>query len=138
MKRAAAGNLAVRGGPYDHYHVLSDEELMQRLSEERDRAKAMDEKTFKMTLALTVALTVLGSTATSMVQGVPFERMRPLVALLAWLAILYSLAGGFVALGALRTLPSFGYGTEFLTRAKRDRAIVAESLVAQELMNIVR
>jgi len=138
MERALSEDLAVPGGPYDRYHKLSDEELGKRLSEERDRAKAMDEKTFKMTLALTVGLTVLGSTTTLLVHGVPFEKLRPLVAALAVLAIVYSLFGGFLALGALRTLPSFGYGTDFVIRAKSDRAFVVGCLVSQEIMNIVR
>ena len=138
MKRTTVDNLLVNGGEYENYNQLSDDELTKRLSEERDRAKAMDEKTFKMTLALTVGLTVLGTTATAIVQGIPFVSLRPFVGIFTWIAVMYSLAGGFVALGALRTLPSFGYGTMFTLEAKRDRIKIPEALVAQELMNIVR
>jgi len=138
VRRAGQEDVAVSGGPYDRYYDLCDEDLRKRLSEERDRAKGMDEKTFKMTLALTLGLTVLSSTAALLVQGVAFPKLRAAVGTLAGLAIFYSLSGGFLALGALRTLPSFGYGTDFAIRARNNRVLLVRSLVAQEVMNIVR
>jgi hypothetical protein len=54
-------------------------------------------------------------------------------------SIFYVLLGGLVALGTLRTLPSYGYGTQiFLLPPDTKQRILAESLARQETINIVR
>lgn len=51
----------------------------------------------------------------------------------------YVLSAGFVALGALRTLPSYGYGTRFLLQQEDNApSTVADALARQELMNNIR
>lgn len=123
---------------FSSYHKLSKEELFGQIKEERERAKSMDDKTFKMTLALTFAMTVLGSTTSLLIGNVPFQIMRTLVASLAALTIFYSLTAGFIALGAIRTMPSYGYGTNFLVNAKRNKSAIVTALASQEAMNIIR
>ena len=55
------------------------------------------------------------------------------------LGLFYVLAAGFVALGALRTLPSYGYGTQFMLQQQGNtQTILADALARQETMNIIR
>ena len=53
--------------------------------------------------------------------------------------LFYRAMAGLVALGALRTAPRYGYGTQFLLEQDRPmNEILAESLARQEIVNIVR
>ncbi|HEV2899548.1 MAG TPA: hypothetical protein VGX71_17285 [Pseudaminobacter sp.] len=55
------------------------------------------------------------------------------------MALFYVLSSGFVALGAVRTLPSFGYGTQFLLQLQAGAPnAIADALARQELMNNIR
>ena len=99
---------------YVQYPTLSTNKLLERLREERQRASAIDEKTFKMTLSLSVGLTILGSTSAVFVNHVSLYEARIVLVALIILGIFYALASGYIALGALRTLPSYGYGTQHL------------------------
>ena len=60
-KRRACPNI-LNLDKYVDYKKLSPEQLTRRLDDEHQRASAMDEKTFKMTLTLSVSLTILGFT----------------------------------------------------------------------------
>jgi hypothetical protein len=138
LKKIRSQRIGAVNGPKADYHKLSERELTNRISEERERAKAMDDKTFKMTLSLTFGMTVLGSTASLLVKNVPFVSIQITIAILAALSILYSLSAGLIALGALKTMPSYGYGTDFLLEAKEDKTVIVESLASQEGMNLIR
>jgi len=99
----------------------------------------MDEKTFKLTLSLSVGLTVLGSTAIPLVKAVPSEAVQTTLTAIIGLGLFYVLAAGFVALGALRTFPSYGRGTQFLLQQKGNvQNVLADALARQETMNIIR
>ena len=74
----------------------------------------MDEKTFKLTLSLSVGLTVLGSTAAFLTKVISSATIQTLLTIVIGIGLSYVLVAGFVALGALRTLQTYGYGTQFL------------------------
>lgn len=121
------------------YSALSAQQLTQRLDEERQRASAMDEKTFKLTLSLSVGLTVLGSTAAFLVKAVSSAAVQTTLTVIIGLGLFYVLAAGFVALGALRTFPSYGYGTQFLLQQQGNaQNVLADALARQETMNNIR
>ncbi len=121
------------------YSALSAQQLTQRLDEERQRASAMDEKTFKLTLSLSVGLTVLGSTAAFLVKAVSSAAVQTTLTIIIGLGLFYVLAAGFVALGALRTFPSYGYGTQFLLQQQGNaQNVLADALARQETMNNIR
>ena len=120
------------------YETVSTDGLKQRLSEEHKRASSMDEKTFKLTLSLSVGLTVLGSTAAFLTKIISSGTIQTISAILIGGGVLYVLGAGFVALGALRTLPTYGYGTKFLVQSQKDQKSLAEALACQETMNIIR
>ena len=138
LRRVDSNDIGAVDGLEARYHKLSEEDLNRRISEERERARAMDDKTFKMTLSLTLGLTVLGTTTSILVKAIPFESLQVAIAIMAALSIFYSLSAGLISLGALKTLPSFGYGTDFLLKGKEDKAVLVRSLASQEVMNLVR
>ena len=58
------------------------------------------------------------------------------------LGLFYLLVASYMALGALRTLPKYGYGTEFILKksqgSTQEVEILADALARQECMNIIR
>ena len=117
------------------YETLENDLLERRLEEERQRASALDEKTFKFTLSLSVGLTVLGSTAAFFAKGVWADAVVAIIGI----GIFFVLGAGFLALGALRTLPSYGYGTQFfLQKRENEKMILAGALARQETTNQIR
>lgn len=123
------------------YNTLLVEQLKDRLKEERERAQGTDEKTFKLTLSLSVGLTVLGSTAASLITVVSCVTVQIILTIIIGFGLFFVLAAGFVALGALRTAPSYGYGTQFLLKLKEQentQTVLAAALARQETMNTIR
>ena len=125
------------------YGTLSEEELQNRLSEERQRAQSMDEKTFKLTLSFSVGLAVFGLTTTSVARNMPYVPIQGILITLVGLGLLFVLSAGFIALGALRTFPSYGYGTAFMVKIRKTEKteavlVLAAELARQETMNNIR
>lgn len=121
------------------YQKLSAEYLKIRLKEEQQRATSMDEKTFKMTLSLSFGLTILGTTAALIIKQISAEEIQNLLSIFLFFSLAYILSGGFIALGALKTLPSFGYGTVMLQADSPQYVdMLAENLARQETINTLR
>jgi hypothetical protein len=121
------------------YRELSEQQLTDRLKDERTRAAAMDDKTFKVTLSLTVGLTIVGTTSATLVSMVNSPTLKTVTVAALAAAVGYILGAGFLAIGALRTEPSFGYGTgPLLAAPEKQRTNYAEYLARQEIMNQTR
>lgn len=121
------------------YPTLSAEQLIERLKEEHERASKLDDKTFKLTLSFSVGLTVLGSTAAFLTRAVISPSVQATLITVIGLALFFVLSAGFIALGALRTLPSYGYGTGFALQQQASEPVaIAGALARQELMNDIR
>lgn len=126
------------------YGSLPEDQLEGRLREERKRAELLDEKTFKLTLSLSIGLTIVGSAAVPLVRALPGPSMQLIVGACVGLGLVYVLVAGFVALRALRTIRSYGYGTGFLLELSKlpqqdnRQAYLAAELARQETMNLVR
>jgi hypothetical protein len=139
VRKRAESEAILDEAAFAGYAALSVEQLDTRLAEERARASALDEKTFKLTLALTAGLTVTGSVAALLVRSLEAAAAQLAVGGLIGLALFYVLSAGFVAIGALRTLPSHGYGTRFLLQRQGEPGPrLSEALARQETMNTVR
>ena len=126
---------------FSDYETLSKNQLKHRLNEEHQRASTLDEKTFKLTLSLTVALTVLGSIAALVIKVISSATVQVTLTMLFGFGLFYALAAGLTAIGALRTQPSYGNGTRFLLEQQREQGsqrVLADALARQETMNIVR
>lgn len=121
------------------YTSLSQAQLSVRLKEEHTRASALDDKTFKLTLSLSVGLTVLGSAAASLLGALTSPALQVTLALVIGAALFYFLLAGFVALGGVRTSATYGYGTKFLLQKQTGVPnVIADALARQEIMNIIR
>ena len=124
---------------FSEFGSLSETQLMGRLKEEHQRASSMDDKTFKLTISLSVGLTVLGSTAATLIRAVSWEAAQITISVFLALGLFYVLAAGFVALGALRTVRTYGYGTDFLLQQQGDaQNVLADALARQETVNNIR
>ncbi len=124
-------------GKYKCYWSLSSQQLSDRLFEEHERGRAIDEKTLRFTFVISIALTILGAAAGYLTTALEKEPLKYLVVSAAGISVLYTITGGLLALGALKTLPRYGYGTQFLLCGDQKLAKV-RALAAQEEINIVR
>jgi hypothetical protein len=122
------------------YRLLPEDQLRERILEERDRAKSLDEKTSHMTLAFTLALAVVGAAA-ALVKGLTPSASIVLINIGIIISAIYILLGGCLALAGLRTLPQFGYGTGFRIAVKEAsdlRHVYVDHLLRQEKANQLR
>ena len=118
--------------------TLDQDTINTRIEEEHERAKYIDEKTVKFTLTTTIALTLLSSTSPFLLQKVTQGVFLSCSITLSGVSVLYMLIGGLISLGALTTLPHYGYGTHYLINARNDQDAKIHALVAQEKVNLVR
>lgn len=124
-------------GKYKRYWSLSNQQLSDRLCEEHERGRAIDEKTLRFTFVISIGLTVLGAAAGYLTKVLENDSLKYVVVSAAGISVLYTITGGLLALGALKTLPRYGYGTQFLLWEDQKLAKV-RALAAQEELNIVR
>lgn len=124
---------------YVAYEELAEEELTRRLTEEHERGKGIDEKTIKFSITISLALTILGSAGSVVLKSIESQNLSMIASLLIALSVIYTISGGLLALGALKTLPTYGFGTNYLVQRKSlGKEIVALALISQEKVNIVR
>ena len=141
LRRRSNSNGILNCQGFDTHSTLPEEQLKDRLKEEHQRAQVMDEKTFKLTLSLSVGLTVVGSMAVPLIKAVSCAVVQIILAISIGASLFYVLAAGLVALGALRTSPSYGYGTQSLLELQQQensQTYLAEILARQETMNTIR
>ncbi len=121
------------------YKALDADCLNNRIKEEHERGIKIDDKTFKFTLGLSISLTVLAAASGSFAKYLPSNLFAEYISIACGFSALYMLAAGITALGALKTLPTYGYGTEHIINQKAGGvSYLSQALFAQERMNIVR
>lgn len=137
LKEASAAD---KPGVAASYEKLAENELESLLKDERARAASMDEKTFKLTLSLTFALTIMGTVSATLLSGSDGLLLRSVVGSLLALVVFYALGAGFVALGAMRTLPSHGLGAypDLKEKPGARREFLAASLARNEKIGLAR
>ncbi|MDD5065107.1 MAG: hypothetical protein PHQ35_10185 [Phycisphaerae bacterium] len=138
LRKAAYPGIGNKDGEYGLYHQLDEESLTRRLREEHERAKSIDEKTVKFTVSISIALTILGSIGGYYSKMLDNGTLKLLVSSISGLSVLYTIMGGVLALGALRTLPLYGYGTDFVLKSKDNDEVKIAALAAQEKVNLAR
>ena len=126
---------------------LSLKELDQRLAEEHERASLLDDKTLKVTLFLSagfsilgLGLTIAGSSSSLFTNTAEPQVGAILFTGLFGVSVVYFLLASWLALGAVRTYPRFGFGTQYLLARQHSNstALVAEHLARQETLNVLR
>ena len=98
---------------HKYYFELDNAIVIDRLKDEHNRAKTIDEKTSKFTLGLSLCLTVLGVSATAIAKLLPSHVFKPFIISLLSFSSIYMLLGGIVSLGAFKLMATYGYGTLF-------------------------
>ena len=121
------------------YRIVPQGELADRLKEEHERARNLDEKTTKMTLAFGLALPILGAAAILTAHLSKYFALTETIGVVV--SVIYILIGGLLALSGLRVAQTFGYGTKF--RAEKKSAgdplqYLVEQLLRQETQNTIR
>ena len=125
----------------EYYLLLSKKQLRKRLKEEHRRPLIIDQKTFRLTLSLSFEFTVLSSVAALLWEAELHGAVQNALMVIILIGLVYILFAGLIVLGAARTHPLYGYGTEFLLRLQQQdnvRATLADALVRQEIMNYLR
>lgn len=132
-------NMEETASKSERYEELGSDSLNIRIKEEHERAIKIDEKTFKFTLGLSISLTVLTVASGSFVKFSPNTSCSAYISMIFGISSLYMLMAGIIALGAIKTLATYGYGTDHLLNQKKiGDSYLAEALYAQERMNIIR
>ncbi len=138
LAAASDRELINNDGSLSNYSDLSSCTINNRIKEEHDREQIIDEKTVKFTFTSTIALTLLSSISTFISKTITQGGFQSWSITLSAISVLYMLFGGLISLGALTTLPRYGYGTCYQIKAKIDQKIKIYALAAQEKVNSVR
>lgn len=120
----------------EFYSGLTDVQITNRLEHEHNRAKEIDDKTFKFTLALSVSLSIISAGASGVVKLLPDSNLNPYISFTFFLSSFYMLCGGFISLGSLKTMPKFAYGSYF--EMSKNSATLIKAIIGQEKVNMLR
>lgn len=142
QRRRSKSREILNEGEFADYINIPEDKIKERLKEEHQRASTIDEKTSKLTVSFSIALTFVGATIVflkTIVFPVAMQTMiSGLINFLIFIGLFYCVMAGLVALDALRTAPRYGYGTPVLLEQDTLRKkILAESLARQEVINLV-
>ena len=122
----------------EKYADLPHKEVCERLNEEHERGKTIDEKTVKFTVTISLATAMLGTAGSVILKSVSSPELVLVISLLLACSVFYTFSGGLLALGALKTLPTYGYGSTFRIKKNKDDAVALSALVSQEKVNNTR
>ena len=90
---------------YAQFIKISSENLQIRLNQENERASEINEKTYKMGLSLSIALTIIGYASTALSGQLHSSITKALFSGLIILGVVYFMVAGIVALKSIRTEP---------------------------------
>lgn len=128
---------------YAGYPDLDEDVLESRLAQEHERAGRLDDKTVRLSFALTFGLAVLGVVGGVAIEGELQATQAMSVALLFLGSVVgfYMAAAALLVAGSLQGEPWYGFGTYFAIELGRRgpggrRRYYAEALARQELVNI--
>lgn len=121
---------------------LGRDKLLALLAEEWERAKLLDDKLFKQTAALSVAVTAAGVASKSVLDAMPAGPARTAVFAVILYAILSLFGGVLIGFSGVRPKARAGYGPDFALLTRHDnkaaKAELADALMHFEITNIMR
>ncbi len=136
-KLSDAGNFMSEGNAF--FYELEQSTVDSRLKEEHLRSKAIDDKTSKFNLGLSLCLTIIGVAATTIAKLLPDHELKPLIIALLSISSLYMLIGGLVSLSAFKLMPTYGYGSRYeYLKASNKRVECIKALIGQENVNLIK
>ena len=122
----------------DKIEALTDTQLAPYLETEWSRAKDLDDKLQKLTAALSVAVTVGGLVATTILQDLNAGPAKYVTAVLFLSASLYLLGGVWLGFNGLRPKARWGYGAAFIAIAEGKDKVAARKKRIEALANFER
>lgn len=121
---------------------LSEEDIEKYIESEWTRAKELDDKLSKLTAALSVALTVGGAVAKSIVDGLAASPIKWTIVALLFLSMVFFFYGAIIGFRGLRPKPRFGYGAKFMNAVasggESARKSMNEAAAGFEVVNLIR
>lgn len=139
MSRLESSDEILKEPDYSRFIELDTDKLYRRLDDEDQRASAINEKTYKMALTLSVAITIIGFSLTEISDKIQYSVVGYIFFGLIVFGIIYSLISAGIALGALRTEPYYGNTTQLLLKEDAERQeILADCLARTEVRNLRR
>lgn len=122
--------------------TLGRDKLLPLLADEWERAKSLDEKLFKATTALSVAVTAAGVASKAVLDALPTGPIKIGLMVVLLYAILSLFSGALMGFSGLRPKQRAGYGPDFAVRIRHDNkaaaAAIADALTHFEITNILR
>lgn len=126
----------------ERWLALGRDELLKQLDLEWERAKFLDDKLFKLTTALSVAVTAGGALAKTLMASVAGWALSGWVFALLLYAIILLFTGAIMGFSGLRPKARPGYGVDFALRIQRPsrpaKLEIADALLSYELTNMLR
>lgn len=127
---------------FDDIHALNEQDLKSYVESEWIRAKDIDEKLAKLTVTLSLAVTVGGAIAKTIVDGLQESVARTATISLLCFSMGYFLYGAWIGFQGLRPKPRFGYGARYLRSLARGGDEATNSMryaaCGFQVMNLVR
>ena len=136
LHRLCCSENILRERQFSDYETLSIKSLKRRIYEEHQRALYVDDKTVKFTLSFSIGLAFIGLLSAFLIGSVSTTASRIMLVITFGLGIIYILTAGLTALRALRTRPSYGYGTRFLLQIKQSSDATSIVATAQPSRNL--
>lgn len=127
-----------KNGEFDNYQKLGVQIIKKRLEDEHIRAISIDEKTLKFATSLSIVLAIASFLQGLLLKSSQNDLLKLLISITTILSIIYALIAFLLALGALKTLPTYGYATSYYLQLKTDKKSAARALAAQETVNLIR
>jgi len=125
-----------------HWAGLGRDKLVALLVDEWDRAKLLDDKLFKQTAVLSVAVTAAGVASRSVLDAMPAGVVKIFVFGVILYAILSLFGGVLIGFSGVRPKERAGYGPDFALLIRHDNkasaSLLADALMHFEITNLLR
>lgn len=122
--------------------ALGRDKLLPVLADEWERAKFIDDKLFKLTTALSLAVAAVGVASKAILDALPQGPLKVAVMGVLLYAIVCLFVGTLMGFSGLRPKPRAGYGPDFALQVRHDNksaaACIADALMDFEKANILR
>jgi hypothetical protein len=127
---------------YHNVRKLSEEDLKKYIESEWIRAKELDDKLSKLTATLSIALTVGGAVAKTVVDGLASSLPRTLILATLFMSMIFFLYGAIIGFRGLRPKPRYGYGSAYMVLIAQGgdgaRREMEKAACGFETVNLVR
>jgi len=127
---------------FEQIRLLSDDDIKKYVDSEWVRAKELDDKLSKLTASLSVALTIGGAVAKTIVDGLAPSTAKFVILALLFFSMTFFLYGSIIGFRGLRPKPRYGYGPKFMNLVaaggETGRRTLNHAAAGFEVYNMIR